>query len=116
VCRQSRILCKVCEFLSYLKLFLFLFTTRGYLQELDLISNYDSSDLLFVLVITEVLVECMNVCRGAHNKEMLIKELDRLGVSCDVRHLQVGDFLWIAQHITGATIDATVFQFNFSEI
>jgi len=54
----------------------------------------------------------LNVRRGVHNKEMLIKELDRLGVNYDVRRLQVGDFLWIAQHISGATIGVMVFQFN----
>jgi len=36
-----------------------------------------------------------------HNKELLIKELDRLGVNYNVRRLQVGDFLWVAQHVSG---------------
>jgi len=31
----------------------------------------------------------------------LIKELDRLGVNYEVRRLNVGDFLWVAQHVTG---------------
>ena len=44
--------------------------------------------------------------RGFHNKEMLIKELDRLGVNYDVRRLQVGDFLWVAQHVSGADLTA----------
>lgn len=46
------------------------------------------------------MVECI-VYRGTHNKEMLIKELDRLGVNYNVRRLQVGDFLWVAQHVSG---------------
>jgi len=57
------------------------------------------------------------VYRGSHNKEMLIKELDRLDVNYDVRRLQVGDFLWIAQHISGAVVTVaqlfmTICQFN----
>jgi len=57
------------------------------------------------------------VYRGSHNKEMLIKELDRLGVSYDVRRLQVGDFLWIAQHISGAHITQLFcFKLVFSDL
>jgi len=41
-----------------------------------------------------------------HNKEMLIKELDRLGVNYNVRRLQVGDFLWVAQHVSGTVAPA----------
>jgi len=48
------------------------------------------------------------VYRGAHNKEMLIKELDRLAVNYDVRRLQVGDFLWVAQHLSGSAGHLTV--------
>jgi len=53
------------------------------------------------------------VCRGLHNKEMLVKELDRLGVNYDVRRLQVGDFLWVAQHISGANVTADGISVNF---
>jgi len=68
----------------------------------------------FMFVIAVVRVDC-TIYRGAHNKEMLIKELDRLGVNYDVRRLQVGDFLWIAQNISGAD-GLTLFQFNFADI
>ena len=46
------------------------------------------------------MIEC-TAYRGMHNKELLIKELDRLGVNYNVRRLQVGDFLWVAQHVSG---------------
>jgi len=57
-----------------------------------------------VFAVADAVLNERAVYRGSHNKEMLIKELDRLGVSYDVRRLQVGDFLWIAQHISGALI------------
>ena len=72
--------------------------------------NCDLNNMLLLFVIACVLVEC-TAHRGSHNKEMLIKELDRLGVNYDVRRLQVGDFLWIAQNISGAD-DLTLFEFN----
>jgi len=38
---------------------------------------------------------------GSHNRELLIKALDQHEVNYDVRKLQVGDFLWIAQYESG---------------
>jgi len=75
-------------------------TCRGYTMSINCLCS----------LVADVLVTC-TVYRGAHNKEMLIKELDRLAVNYDVRRLQVGDFLWIAQHISGAD-DVTLFQYS----
>jgi len=47
---------------------------------------------------------------------MLIKELDQLGVNYNVRRLQVGDFLWVAEHVSGSAYSVLVSQFEISWI
>lgn len=43
-----------------------------------------------------------------------MKELDRLAVNYEVRRLQVGDFLWVAQHKPGC--DDMVFFGTFVSV